>query len=517
MIFRKLPAAVIAGAAVTTLAVAPAFAQKSKNTFRTATDSPIKGVSYYLDPKPDSVFTARAIYDSIVYFDEKALKIKPLLAKSWKRIDSKTLEFELRSDVTWHDGEKFDANDVIHTFNWLTDKKTKIRFKRNWAHIDRFEKIGPNTVRMIAKRPTPFDLVRLAFLTPILPEHAHGQANNKLKYIRKPVGTSMYRAVKIDRNTGVFLERNLTYKHGGNAKPASNIGRIELLFVSDRGAQVAQYLAGNLEAVRSIELSQGEALAKRDDTELTIGQGISWRYMAIDAKGRSGNAALKNVMVRKALMMAVNIKDIAELTTGGHPISRTPEQMCWRLQAGCDFSKKAPGYDPATAKKLLAEAGYPKGFDLEITTFTTPSIKGAAVIVAAQLAKVGVKATITPLVIGPYRKKQRDGKIQMMVGGYPAGGLPDVAGTINFIYSPPPSRDYHGDAVLKKLGRQVNSTMDPNKRKALSRQLFDRAADQAYFKVLGPGPTPWAHKATVNIDAGAISAFNVHPEGLRWK
>ena len=64
--------------------------------------------------------------------------------------------------------------------------------------------------------------------------------------------------------------------------------------------------------------------------------------------------------------------------------------------------------------------------------------------------------------------------------------MPDVAGTTSFIYAAPKSRDYHGDEALKKLGRQVLSQMDPGKRKAVAREMFDRAAEMAYFKVLGP-------------------------------
>ena len=62
------------------LAVQPAEAQKSRGTFRVATDSPIVGVTYYSDPKPDSVFLSRAVYDTLIYYDEVTKKFEPLLA-----------------------------------------------------------------------------------------------------------------------------------------------------------------------------------------------------------------------------------------------------------------------------------------------------------------------------------------------------------------------------------------------------------------------------------------------------
>ena len=188
---RSLAVTAALGAATAVLLVQPAAAQKDKGQLRVATQSPIVGVSYYLDPKPESTFLARAVYDGLVTFDRKAKKLAPLLAKSWKRINPTTVEFQLRDDVKWHDGEKFDADDVVYTFAWLTDKKTKIRFKRNWAHIKEFQKVGPHTVRMITKKPTPFDMMRLAYRSEIVPQHLHSKAANKLDYVRKAVGTGM--------------------------------------------------------------------------------------------------------------------------------------------------------------------------------------------------------------------------------------------------------------------------------------------------------------------------------------
>lgn len=513
---RSLAVTAALGAATAVLLVQPAAAQKDKGQLRVATQSPIVGVSYYLDPKPESTFLARAVYDGLVTFDRKAKKLAPLLAKSWKRINPTTVEFQLRDDVKWHDGEKFDADDVVYTFAWLTDKKTKIRFKRNWAHIKEFQKVGPHTVRMITKKPTPFDMMRLAYRSEIVPQHLHSKAANKLDYVRKAVGTGMYKTVLVDKNKGIFLERNKDFKHGGS-KRGTNIDKLSMLFIPDQGAQIAAYSVGGLEAIRSIDLDVAESLVNRyKDSELQVAQGLSWRYIALDAKGRSGNSPLTDVRVRKALMMAVDTRELDKIVTGRHPVSRVPSQMCWRIQVGCDFSKKAPAYDLAAAKKLMAEAGHANGFKLEITTFTSASIRGSAEIISAQLKKIGVTATVKPLVIGAYRKKQRQGKIQMMVGGYPGGGMPDVAGTTSFIYAAPKSRDYHGDEALKKLGRQVLSQMDPGKRKAVAREMFDRAAEMAYFKVLGPGPTVWVRRKSVSIDGGAITSFGVFPSGLRF-
>jgi peptide/nickel transport system substrate-binding protein len=226
-------------------AAGAADAQRSKDTMRSAFNSPIRGISYYYDPKPDTVMEQAAVYDGLVVFDEKAGKMEPLLAKAWRRIGDKTIEFDLRDDVKWHDGEKFDADDVVYTYRWLIDPKVKLRFKRFWSWIAGIEKLGPYKVRITAKRPTPYDIMRHAYLTAMLPEHIHSKLKEKVEFGQHPVGTGMFKAIQVDKNAGIILERNEAFRHGGKGKPVTNIKRMTFASMPDYGTQLAQFLAGN--------------------------------------------------------------------------------------------------------------------------------------------------------------------------------------------------------------------------------------------------------------------------------
>lgn len=505
--------AMIATAFVTT----SVSAQKAKDTVRLGLTAPIQTLSYYLDPKPETVFESEAVYDNLIIYDEKNLKFGPLLANSWKQIDSKTLEFQLREDIKWHDGEKFDADDVVSTFNWILDPKSQIRFKGNWEFIEKVEKTGPYTVRVIAKEPTPYALTRLAYLTSMEAEHAHGKAEDKVVYgAGKPVGTGMYRVVEIDRNKGIFLERFKDYNHGGVAKTPSNIGKLALYPLPDGGTRVAQFLAGGIDVVRDPGLDTAKDMAHAPNVAISLGQGTSYMYMAIDAKGRSGLKPLTDVRVRKALMMAINRKDILQYLTDGREV-RTPQAMCWEFQEGCDFTLKPYPFDVAGAKKLLAEAGYPNGFELEITTFTSESIKGMAQVLANQLNSIGVKASVQPTEIGAYRKKQADGKIQVIAASWPGGGNADVQGTLEFIYAVPDSRDYSGDVDMIRTANESLTIMDPVKRKAAGRQIFDRSTEMAYFTPIGPSPALFVHTADIVMEPGSFGAYGLNPQAMRWK
>src|SRR5579862_958329 len=178
-------------AAFAATAAAPALAQQAQETLRLAAVQPIQTLSYYFDPTPDTVFETEAVYDSLVSYDVTRGEVEPLLAKSWQRIDPKTLEFALRDDVTWQDGAKFTAADVVSTLRWLTDPATVLRFKQNWAWIDKVEQLGDYRLRVTAKEPTPYDLTRFAYVTTILPEHQPGTAQDKGHH---PIGTGPYRA-----------------------------------------------------------------------------------------------------------------------------------------------------------------------------------------------------------------------------------------------------------------------------------------------------------------------------------
>ena len=440
---------VLAVALASLLFAGPAAAQKSKDTLRLAFEAPIKGVDWYHDPKPDTAMSQAAVFDGLVWFNHKTRKIEGLLAKSWTRTNPTTIEFELHENVKWHDGEAFDADDVVYTYKWLTDPKTKMRFKRNWAWVKSVEKLGSHKVRITAKKPTPFDLARHATFTAIVPEHVHGPLEKKVDFGRKPVGTGPFRAITVDGKQ-ILVEKNKDFKHGGTAKPLSNINRIQWRFIPDGSTQIAQYFAGNLDAIRNAPLEQALQMAKRKGNQFTIGTGISYQYITFDSKGRSGNKAMQDARVRKAILMAIDYDALVKLAAGPHKVDR-PGSMCWRLQAGCDFSSKQPEHDPAAAKKLLAEAGYGDGLEVEITTFVAPAIKTNAEAVAGMLQKIGIKAGVDPKVIGAYRKKQRDGKIQMGLFGWSAGAIADVTGTLGFLMNPPPARDYHGDKTLKEM------------------------------------------------------------------
>ena len=489
----------------------PAHADKASGVLRLAADQPVSSISYYYDPSPDTVFESEAVYDSLVSYDVKTGTIQPLLAKTWRRIDPQTLEFDLRDDVTWQDGAKFTAADVAYTLNFLSDPKTVLRFKQNWSWIDKIEPLGDFRIRIHARQPTPYDLTRFAYVTTILPEHQAGTPQEKAYH---PIGTGPYRATTVNDATGLVFERNPNFNHGNPAKPGSNIARITMQPVPEEGTRVAQLLAGNLDMIDA-SLEQAQSLAQDPRFELSIVQGASFMYVAYDARGRSGAKPVTDIRVRQALTMAIDRAALSKLAAGDAKID-PPGAMCWRTQAGCDYSAPLPPYDPAGAKKLLAEAGYPNGFDIEITTFTGPPTQIAEA-VAGQWHAIGVNAKIDRLAVVSYRKKQEAGKIQVMVAAWPGGNIPDVSATVDSFFAAG-AADYSGDQLLHDLAAQSDAAMDPAARKAIGRTMFDRATEQFFFLPLAPSPTILVHTKEVAVSqSNRFTPLGYEVSDLNWR
>lgn len=124
------------------IAATPAAAGKADDTLRIAVTDWWSTLDPYQFPLDEAAVFYKTVYETLVSYDERAHKFVPRLAKSWKQIDNRTIEFELRDDVKFHNGDKFDADDVIATINYVTDPSVMIRFKDLYTFVEKVEKLG---------------------------------------------------------------------------------------------------------------------------------------------------------------------------------------------------------------------------------------------------------------------------------------------------------------------------------------------------------------------------------------
>ena len=495
------------------LIASPTSAQKSKDTLRIGFYDPISIVDATHDPKPETGFLSRAVYDNLLAYDRKTSTFQPSLAKSWKRIDAKTLEFKLREDVKFHDGSEFDADDVVYTINWFANPKVKFRIKTRYLWIKNAEKIDKYTVRIYSKKPAAVALARFAISTPIYPSDVHGSLKVKSTFGKKGIGTGPYMVESVDPNKGVVLKANPNFKHGGPGRPAARIGKIHVLPMPDVQTQIAQLLTGGLDLMYRVPKDQLDSLKINPALAVTTQKGQLFYYIAMDSIGKSGHKALLDKRVRKAIMMAINREGIRNTLIPGGSEMEQMNAMCQKWQPGCGYTTQPPVYNPAGARKLLSQAGYPNGFDVNITS-TLPRIIPVAV--SGDLRKIGIKANVSKLTFGAYRKKQRQGKIEILVNQWSSGGIPDVGSTATFFHGKG-ARNYYGDTLISKTIPKAEAAFDDAERRKIYSTLFDRNNTEAYMMPITPNPPTFLHTKDLGIDGGEIETFGVSAYTMYWK
>ena len=134
---------------------APASANKKTDTLAMAYDQAPESVDPYFNNVRIGVIIAANVWDTLLYRDPVTHEYKGQLAKSWKQIDDRTLEFDLREGVKFHNGEEFDADSVVYTLNFVADPANKAVTQQNVQWIQKVEKLGKYKVRVISKEPFP--------------------------------------------------------------------------------------------------------------------------------------------------------------------------------------------------------------------------------------------------------------------------------------------------------------------------------------------------------------------------
>ena len=448
-----LAVAVSATALFCGLTTNPAWAQKSKDTLRFPMSDGESAIDPYLIPGVFNNIWEPSIWDNLLGFDSKNVKFAPQLAKSWSQPDPTTYEYELRDDVMWHDGQKLDADDVVHTIGYLIDPKVNLRYKSNWAWLASVEKLGPYKVRIKSKTPVPDGMMWMAFNTPIFPEHIHAPLADKQAFGTKPVGTGPLKIVRIDKNTGIVAERNAAFK-AQPTKMDAGIGRVVAEVIPDAGTLVAKLLRGEVDMGRDIPADQAIALKDSGQFEFTLSPpALGYSILSFPTSGQQNVKALADPRVRLAVIKAIDRKALLVAQYGDLGKNMTPHPgLCSMEQLGCGYTRAVPDYDPAGAKKLLAEAGYADGFDVTISA-STPN---EATAVSGMLRQVGIRATLRMTTLAQRLQALSQGRIEIGLFGWSGGGMFETSGQIvrHFL-----SNEYD-DAGLSKAAADTNSMMD---------------------------------------------------------
>jgi peptide/nickel transport system substrate-binding protein len=492
----------------------PAFAQKSKDTLRIALNTSVPILSPYDQTLDDAGFFSHEIYETLIKYDEYNKKLIPWLAKSWKRIDTTTIEFELRDDIQFNNGDSFEADDVKATHAYITDPKAKIIYPPRYSWMKEIEVLGPHKIRIHAAQPTGTDLNTIAYRLLIWDGKVLGKLADRSDYGRQlAVGSGPYKATQIDANKGVIVERFDGHKTSGGNKKV-DIKKIAGIPIPDLQTQSAELMIGNIDILRVVPPDIAKALAENPNIKMTyLDVNDQLLYLGLDSTGVAGNKALTDPRVRKAIAMAVDRDSLIKHIVPGGEIAEHIDADCFSTTIACGHSVPAEKYDPAAAKKLLAEAGYPDGFDMNYVVYTPSRPMGETI--AGDLLKIGIRAKIQVAELGLFRRLQADGKSQAWTAPFATGGNPDAGNIMSSLFNDITMK-YFDDEVLVDAMKRGEAEFDPDARTAIYAKAFDRINEMHYHVPISSVPAVFVHTKDMKVVKDPLSASKIYATDFKW-
>lgn len=324
-------------------------------------------------------------YDRLVQYDGSSTRIKPMLAKSWEvSKDAKVYTFKLRKDARFHDGTVVDAKAVKFSFDRL--KKIGKGPSEAFAPLKEVQVVDQFTVRFILDYPFGPFLSTLAtngasIVNPRVMEFEKDGDLGQAYLADRMMGSGPYKIKEWVRDQRLVLEANNDY-WGGRPR----IQQVIIRIVPESSAQRMMLLKGEVDIAEGILIDQYAKL--RNEPNVTVFEAPSQLTNIVYMNNK--RPPLNNPKVRQALSYAVDYEGIIK-----HVLQGNATQMRGPIPRGMwgyDENLLQYKYDPAKAKRLLAEAGYPNGFKLKIMyADRVPTWEQEVLALQASFAEIGVK------------------------------------------------------------------------------------------------------------------------------
>lgn len=414
------------------------------------------------------VYVWPAMFDAMTSIDGKGVA-GPLLATSWKNVNPTTWHVSLRPDVKFHNGEMLTAKSVTDIFAWFkTDAGKTSVAAQQMNFIASVVALDAMTLEFKTTSPRPVFPNLLAGLY-LVPEKAWAELGPE-KFVTNPLGSGSYRTVAWT-NEVVRME---AFKDAW--RPAKT-PKLEILRLAEQAARLQALISGQIDIMveaKADDIRPIEAVGGRVDLAPAPAM-MQLAYVLENAKPGVNNTMLKDKRVRHALNYAVDKEAINKNLLGGAWTLNT--QFAVPGAFGYDPNLKPWPYDPAKAKALLAEAGYPNGFTLtgEVRDFF--DIWGQ---VTLDLAKVGVKLELGNVVQADWLRKFLGTTWEGASFGLALGFGPEMdAGRVAFFQSCRKNPPHYCNRELMPLLDTLDAEFDVEKRRAMLNDLMAKMREDS--------------------------------------
>ena len=337
-----------------------------------ALSTPVTTVDpHFHNLSPNNAMAAH-VFETLVKADA-SLKTYPGLAESWKALSDTEWEFKLRKGVKWHNGEPFTADDVAATIKRIPNvPNSPASFAVFVRAIKEVKVIDPHTIRFTTATTYPLlpsDMVSVAIVPKSVAETAKTEDFNSGKAM---IGTGPFRFQEYVSGDRIILVRNKDYYDA-----QQSWDKVTFRIITSAPARVAALLSGDVHMIEGVPTADAAKLSK--DARVTVSNAVSNRmiYLHLDsnreknspfvtmADGKPLEAnPLRDARVRRAISKMIDRNAIVSRVMEGQAIAAG--QLLDESFFGTSKKLKPDAYDPAGAKKLMAEAGYPNGFGVTL-------------------------------------------------------------------------------------------------------------------------------------------------------
>jgi peptide/nickel transport system substrate-binding protein len=433
------------------------------------------------------------IFDTLVWKDENGFV--PALAENWEYLSAENAYvFDLRDDVTWNDGEPFSADDVVFTYDYITDHPYQ------WVDVGivkDVEALDESTVKItLEKAYAPF-LDQVAGTLPILPEHIYQDVNDPEEFQEDEAltGTGPFMLVDYDKAQGTYLyEANENYYQG-----IPKVNQLRFVKVSEEMA-AASLKKGDVDAATV----QGEMVDDLEDAGFEVIEGShDWNAkLMINHK----EEPLSDVRLRQALAYAIDRQALVDTALRGYGLPGSPGLYASDNQ-WYNPDQEEYSYDPDQAGDLLEDLGYSKdgqyyskdGTPLELELLVTSTNERAGEMIKQQLEEAGIKVDMRSVDAKTLDSLVGEWTFDLALSGHGGlGGDPNILNKV-IIGSGFNSARYDADPKLTEILQKQNAEMDTEKRKDLVFEAQEIYAQDMPALSLYYTDSYWASNDKVNF------------------
>ena len=472
-----------------------------------------------MDPHSQNHATTHSIlqhtYEGLTRYT-RDYKIEPCLALSWKQISDTHWRFSLRKGVKFHDGSPLTADDVVFSFGRI--KQPQGTNQVYVTGVKEVKKIDDYTVDFLLEGPTPIllrNIVDFRIMSKAWSEKNNSQ--NVQDYAKKQ---ELY-ASRNTNGTGPYLikawepDKRIVFAVNQDwwDKPDGNVTDVVYTPIKSDQTRISALLSGEVDLVTDLPTQDVERLRKTPNLKVLDGIEVRTIFIGLDQHNDElkyssvkGKNPFKDLRVRKALNMAVDREAIRKVTMGGLSVPAgimvAPGVHGYTKQL--DAVTK---YDIAGAKKLLAEAGYPDGFELTLDCPNNRYVNDEKVCQAlvAMWAKAGIRARLNSMPFANYIPKILNFDTSAYMLGWGVATFDALYSLQSLVRTKTTGADGSfnlgriSDPKLDNTIDAIKIATDPAARDALLKEGLEKTRDMAYYVPLHHQLRPWAMKKNVSI------------------